>query len=154
MIQPLTWIQHVFLNTITMDDINSHDDANWIEHIIFVRDVIPYEEDQYSISTLDGNEAKGFRKDRHVKRIQGLKSPEDKRYAYVTPEIKVCSLEMLTYWIPFCKYFFSNTPIFYKLLKVKGRKSQNISFVSSNDRCSICLFVFLDSITVSTSKWT
>ena len=79
---------HLFKgNLLVLDD--THRSVN---HIIFERDIIPYEKEQLLTNIPYGDERIPWRKISNVRRLQGLKNFGDNRYAYVLPEIKVSLL--------------------------------------------------------------
>ncbi|CAF2074701.1 unnamed protein product [Rotaria magnacalcarata] len=71
---------------------NSSDDANATSRIVFVRDVSPYQRNQYHVS--DRHQDATFmytKKKKYITRLQGVKSDRDNKYASVLPEIKLPS---------------------------------------------------------------
>ncbi len=71
--------------------VDVQNDSHSVDHIIFERDVVPYERDQY-LDILHEDKTKQSRKNSHIRRVQGVKNPDDERYASVLPEIKVSFL--------------------------------------------------------------
>ncbi|UJR38733.1 hypothetical protein I4U23_031398 [Adineta vaga] len=65
------------------------DDCRPVKHIVFVRDVIPYEKDHYSKSIICDEGKRKFTKGSYVRRVQGVKNNYDERYMSVLPEIKL-----------------------------------------------------------------
>jgi hypothetical protein len=82
-------------NLPEQDHMDLNDGSPSVDHIIFVRDVIPYEIIQYPSDIFHGNEIIETTKISHIRRVQGVKTSSDKRYACVLPEIKVCFLLVL-----------------------------------------------------------
>jgi hypothetical protein len=68
----------------------SDDDSNSIHHIIFVRDVAPYQRNQNQVNAYDPDARDVcFNKKKYTIRIQGVKTDRDKKYASILPEVKV-----------------------------------------------------------------
>ncbi len=66
------------------------DDPNSMYHVVFVRDVAPYQRSQYQLNGCyqDARDA-CFTKKKYTIRIQGVKTERDKKHASILPEIKV-----------------------------------------------------------------
>ena len=65
---------------------NLQDDCR---HIVFVRDVIPYEKSYYLTGTLNDDEKRKLTKGNYIRRVQGIKNNSNERYSGVLPEVKV-----------------------------------------------------------------
>jgi hypothetical protein len=74
----------------TRVQLHSDDDPNLIYHIVFARDVAPYQISQNQLNNYyqDAKDAR-FKKKKYTIRIQGVKTDRDKKYASILPEIKV-----------------------------------------------------------------
>ena len=68
------------------------DDLPLVYHLMFVRDVAPYQNDGSSISSYSDNEQKTSRKSTCIRPLQGVRTGSCERTKNFPPEIKVCSL--------------------------------------------------------------
>ncbi|CAF1372289.1 unnamed protein product [Adineta ricciae] len=69
------------------DDLTLIDDFSSVDHITFVRDVVPYEIDSYSSNDL--NEMQQATTFTNIRRVQGIKDLTNGRYASILPEIRI-----------------------------------------------------------------
>ncbi|CAF3121210.1 unnamed protein product [Rotaria sp. Silwood2] len=68
---------------------NSSDDSNTTFHIVFVRDVAPYQRTQYQLGDCHRDAVDMCtKKKKCITRIQGVKYDHDNKYASILPEIK------------------------------------------------------------------
>lgn len=72
----------------------SSDDSNPSSHIMFVRDVAPYQRIQYKqMNDYQDSVDICTKKKKCVTRVQALKNDNDSKYASIVPEIKVSSIQ-------------------------------------------------------------
>ncbi|CAF1640191.1 unnamed protein product, partial [Adineta ricciae] len=83
-------IESVILDPTRMDesdDLTLTDDFSSVDHITFLRDVVPYEIDSYSSNDL--NELQQATTFTNIRRVQGIKDLTNGRYASILPEIRI-----------------------------------------------------------------
>jgi hypothetical protein len=90
-----SWLPDHSSNLSNNVQLDLQDNCRPVNHIIFVRDVIPYEKDHYSTSIVCDEGKRKSTKGSYVRRVQGVKNNYDERYTSVLPEIKVCFSQLI-----------------------------------------------------------